>query len=94
VARVGKDAVQAAEMAMFPVEFQWVYMVTDTNSNDMDMTPFIQMARSEEYIQQIVCLDTQTQGRLQPGLCVQQFSGRGEGDVRARARLPGAGDRH
>lgn len=27
------------------VEFQWVYLVTDTTSTSMDMTPFIQMAR-------------------------------------------------
>ena len=32
-------------MNMFPVDFQWVYMVTDTNSMDMDVTPFIERAK-------------------------------------------------
>ena len=31
-------------MAMFRVESQWVYAVTDTNSMDFDMSPFINMA--------------------------------------------------
>eukprot|EP00090_Calanus_glacialis_P014319 TRINITY_DN2308_c0_g1_i1.p1 TRINITY_DN2308_c0_g1~~TRINITY_DN2308_c0_g1_i1.p1 ORF type:complete len:839 (-),score=174.35 TRINITY_DN2308_c0_g1_i1:100-2616(-) len=40
-----KDFIQVAEdMAMFRVESQWVYAVTDTNSMDFDMSPFINMA--------------------------------------------------
>ena len=30
---------------MFFLESQWVYMITDTNSKDMDVRPFIKMAR-------------------------------------------------
>ena len=40
-----KIQLQAEEMKMFPVDFQWVYLVTDTNSKDMDVTPFIQRAK-------------------------------------------------
>lgn len=35
----------AAEKDMFFLESQWVYMITDTNSKDMDVRPFIKMAR-------------------------------------------------
>ena len=41
------DIIQAKEMKMFPVDFQWVYMITDTNSKDMDVTSFIQKAKQE-----------------------------------------------
>lgn len=41
-----KDFMQVAEsMHMFRVESEWMYLVTDSHSLDMDMTPYIQMAK-------------------------------------------------
>eukprot|EP00092_Neocalanus_flemingeri_P000465 GFUD01000495.1.p1 GENE.GFUD01000495.1~~GFUD01000495.1.p1 ORF type:complete len:837 (+),score=225.49 GFUD01000495.1:88-2598(+) len=43
---VVKDFIDVAEeLKMFRIESQWVYVVTDTNSMDFDMSPFINMAQ-------------------------------------------------
>ena len=38
-------SLQAAANSMFDVESQWMYLVTDSSSSNMDMSPFFRMTK-------------------------------------------------